>query len=704
MLLGASGLAGPAEAQEAVTLSPIDVSGAGSGTPSSAGFVAKRTRAGTKTETPIIEVPQSISVITRAEMDARNVQREGEAFRYTSGVYSEPYGGDPRATFDAPIIRGFDVSTTGVYRDGLREANGVWSRFITEFYGLERVDVLKGPSSVLYGQGSPGGIIDKITKKPTQEARGEANIQGGTFSRIQGAADISGPIFKDQPVFYRLVTLARDSDTQFRYNSDAAVPDIRQYVAPSLTWEPGPNTILTIQGDWLHNRTAGPFTVTLANQVPTNILLGDPSFNKSDFTQATVGYRLEHRFDEVFAVRQNLRYGSLDFDYNNMTATTISPAGVISRAATGINEQLYSLALDTNLQARLQTGPVSHLGLIGSDYQRAIYTTRTRQGLGPTLNIYNPTYGQPVTIPTTVSSYSHQTASQLGFYAQDQAKFDRFVFTVGARVDNARSDTTNYLTRVESWKNDTQVSYRAGINYVFDSGLAPYFGYSRSFLPTTGTDFFGTPFRPTIAEQYEGGIKYQPTSFNGLFTIAYFDLTQQNVLTPDPARPLTTFRVQTGEVNSRGLEMEARTSPIPGLNLVAAFTHNPVYVTKDNVNAAGVSTVGRRPIYIAKDLASLWGEYTLQEGPLTGFGLGAGVRFVGPTYADPNNTILNRAFTLADAALYYDLGRASATLTGFRFQLNVSNVFNHRFVICTATTNCQWGSARTVIAGLTYRW
>jgi len=688
----------------AVALDTITVGGDRAAADGSVGYVPKRTMAGTKTETPLIEVPQSISVITRKELNARNVQREGEAFRYTAGVYSEPYGADPRATFDAPFIRGFEVTTNGVYRDGLREANGIWSRFITEFYGLERVDILKGPSSVLYGQGSPGGIIDKVTKKPTTEARGEAYIQGGTFSRIQGAMDVSGPITKDLPLYYRLVSMVRDSDTQYRYNSNNAVPDNRQYVAPSISWQPEQNTTLTLQGDWLHNRTAGPFIVTLANQVPTNTVLGEPAFNKSDFTQYTLSSRFEHKFDEVFTLRQNLRYGALDFAYNNMTASAFSPAGIISRTASGINEQLYSLALDTQLQAKISTGAVSHVALFGTDYQKATYTSRTRQGLGPTLNFYNPVYGAPVTDPTLVTSYSHQTANQLGFYAQDQMKFDRLVLTVGGRVDHATSTTTNYVANTQISKDDTQVSYRGGLNYVFDSGVAPYFGYSHSFLPTTGTDFFGTPFRPTYADQFEGGIKYQPTSFNGLFTIAYFDLTQQNVLTQDPDRPATNFRVQTGEVHSRGLELEAKTSPVDGLDLVAAYTHNPVHVTKDNPNAAGVTTRGRRPIYIAKDMASFWGDYTLQEGPLVGFGFGAGVRFVGPTYADANNTVRNKAYTLADATLHYDLGKANLALTGFNLQLNVSNIFNNRFVLCTGVSNCQWGNARTIIGSLTYRW
>ncbi|MEF3365013.1 TonB-dependent siderophore receptor [Methylocystis sp. 9N] len=665
--------------------------------------MARQSFAGTKTNTPILEVPQSISVITRQQMDVRNVQREGEAFRYTAGVFAEPYGADPRATFDAPYIRGFDVSTNGVYRDGLREANGVWARFISEFYGLERVDVLKGPSSVLYGQGSPGGIIDKITKKPTDFARGEIYMQGGTFNRLQGALDFSGPLDEDGRLLYRVVGMVRDSDTQFKYNDDKAVPDIRHYIAPSFTFRPTEDTKLTIQGDWLHNKTAGPFTLTLQNQTYTNIMIGDPNFNLSDFTQGTIGYRFEHRFDDAVTFRQNMRYGALDFQYNNMTASSITASTIVNRSTSAIDENIYSFALDNIAEAKFSTGPLSHTAIYGTDYQSATYTTRTLSGVGPKLALFYPVYGQLVAQPTTVSNYSHQTATQLGFYGQDQIKFNNFVLTVGGRLDEARSTTVNYRTNAIANKRDVEPSYRAGLNYVFDGGLAPYVGYSHAFLPTTGTDFSGNPFKPTFAEQIEGGVKYQPEGFPGMITIAYFNLTQQNVLTPDPLRPATTYKVQTGEVESRGLEIQATLNPMPGLDIIAAFTSNPVHVTKDNPNAQGVSTVGKRPAYIAKDFGSIWGDYTIQDGDFRGFGLGGGLRAVGPTYADAANTVQNKGYTLIDATLHYE-PKTIPRLDGFRLQLNVNNLLDRRHIICTATTNCQWGAERTIIGTLFYRW
>lgn len=667
------------------------------------GYVARQSSAGTKTNTSILEVPQSISVVTRQQMDVRNVQREGEAFRYTAGVFAEPYGADPRPLFDAPNIRGFETTTNGLYRDGLREANGVWGRFLTEFYGLERIDVLKGPSSVLYGQGGPGGIIDKVTKKPTDYARGEIYMQGGTFDRKQGAIDFSGPLDKDKRFLYRIVGMARDSETQFRYDADKSVPDIRQYVAPSFTWRPSEDTGLTILGDWLHNRTAGPFTLTSANQSYTRIMTGDPSFNKSDFTQGTVGFRFEHKLDDAITFRQNMRYGAHDLEYDNMTVAGITAKADVNRNASMIDEHIYSFALDNVAEAKFVTGPLSHTALVGIDYLSSTYTTRTRAGAGPALSLIYPIYGQYVTPPTTVTSYSHQTATQLGFYGQDQIKLDNFVLTIGARYDDARSTTTNYRTNAVAIKTDNEPSYRVGLNYLFDFGLAPYVGYSRAFLPTAGADFGGNPFKPTFAEQIEGGLKYQPHGFPGMFTIAYFDLTQQNVLTPDPSRPATTYKVQTGEVNSSGVEVQATLNPIPGLDIIAAYTHNPVRVTQDNPNAQGVSLIGRRPAYIAKDYGSIWGDYTIQDGIARDFGLGAGVRAIGPTYADAANSVQNRGYTLVDLTAHYE-PKDIPELEGFRLQLNVNNLLDRRHIVCTGTTNCQWGAERSIIGALYYRW
>lgn len=709
----------PKSGGDVMQLGPVRIEGAGgqqqSAFLSPPGYVAKRSAAGTKTDTPLIEVPQSISVITRAQMDARNVQREGEAFRYTAGVFAEPYGADPRPTFDAPYIRGFDASTTGVYRDGLREVRGVWAGFISEFYGLERVDILKGPSSVMYGQGGPGGIIDKISKRPQRDAVREIALQYGSFDRKQVQFDVGERIDSDGDFVYRLIGLYRDSDTQYEYDSSHSIPDDRTYVAPSLTWQPSDNTTLTLLGDYLHNDTAGPFTVTQtragAKPLALVILSGDPSFNESDTKQQTIGYRFEHRFNDTWTVRQNLRYGSIDFSYANMTLSgNLIGNRYYNRNASIIDEQIDSLTLDNQVQARFSHGAFEHTVLVGLDYQKSDYDTRTRGGLAPQLDIVNPVYGVHVNTPTLVTSNSHQDRHQLGVYAQEQLKYDdRLVFTLGLRQDDADAKTTNRLRSLTAVdrvvkQDDKEFTYRAGLTYLFDNGIAPYVSYSESFLPTMGVNPDGGVFKPTEGQQYEIGLKFQPNNFDGYFTVAWFDLTQKNVLTTDAIKG-GSWREQTGEVNSRGIELEGVVSLTEGLDLIAAYTYDDVEVTSDNAASLTVpSKKGLRPAYVAEHMASLWADYTVQGGALTGFGFGAGVRYVGPTYADAFNTIRNDGYTLVDAVLHYDLGRLTPILSGARFQLNASNLFNKDYTMCTATSNCTWGMERSVIGSLSYRW
>ena len=706
----------PRAGGDVMQLGPVRVEGAHAQTQSAflspPGFVAKRSAAGTKTDTPLIEVPQSISVITRDQMDIRNVQREGEAFRYTAGVFAEPYGADPRPTFDAPYIRGFDASTTGVYRDGLREVRGVWAGFISEFYGLERVDVLKGPSSVMYGQGGPGGIIDKISKRPVREGVHEIELQYGSFERKQAQFDLGERIDSDGHFFYRLTGLYRDSDTQYDYDGGHSIADDRTYVAPSLTWQPSDDTTFTLLGDYLHNDTAGPFTVTIVrpgkDPKPTHILSGEPNFNESDTKQQTIGYRFEHHFNDVWTVRQNLRYGSIDFSYANMTLNGALIADrYYNRTASIIDEQIDSLTLDNQLQAQFRSGDFEHTALLGLDYQKSDYDTRTRGGLGPQLDIADPAYGQHVNTPALVTTNSHQDRHQLGVYAQEQLKYnERLVFTLGLRQDDADSKTTNRLKTTPdrvTKLDDKAFTYRAGLTYLFENGIAPYISYSESFLPTAGVNPDGSDFKPTEGQQYEIGVKFQPDNFDGYFTVSWFDLTQKNVLTPDPAR--TNYREQTGEINSKGIELEGVVSLTQGLDLIASYTYDDVKVTSDN--AASITQPGKkglRPAFVAKNLASLWANYTVQGGALAGFGFGAGVRYVGPTYADANNSIRNDGYTLVDAVLRYDLGQLTPTLSGARFQLNANNLFNKDYVMCTATSNCTWGLERSVIGSVNYRW
>lgn len=664
------------------------------------GYVATRSAAGSKSDTPIVEIPQSVSVVTNDQMRDRNVQTVVEALQYIPGVITQPGGKDPR--FDLVYIRGFNTQGYGAYRDGLRELGDAanFGYFRTEPYGVERIDVVRGPSSVLYGQNGPGGVIDKISKRPTKEPLHEVVGQMGNYEHYQGAFDLGGSIDKNSEYMFRLTGLARDANAQVAYFSDF-VKDDRQMIAPAFTWQPTTDTKLTLLTEFQHDLTGNAFPLStiymsggkITGARATKLFLGDPNFNKFEQNQYRIGYEFEHRFNDMFMVRQNARYGAVDLDYRYLTGFQLNNAATASRFRRVVDEKTDSMSTDTQLHAKLTTGPFEHKIIGGVDYLRfGLDNVFTGDNTSVPLNVNNPVYGVSIAAPTAILTSTDQTTTQLGTYIQDQIKFQNWLLTLGARYDWAELDSNNRLTTVITNTKDEAFTKRIGLTYLFDNGLAPYVSYSTSFMPTTGTDFSGNPFKPTTGRQYEGGVKYQPPGTKTLITAAVFDIVQQNVLTADTVTGHTGFNVQTGEVRSRGFEAQATTSLTDGLSLIAAYSQQKVEVTQSN-NA----DLGKVPVLIPERQASLWADYTFPAGPVGAVGFGGGVRYIGTTYMDLANAIPNDAYTVYDAAFHYEV-------KGFRLALNVTNIFNKEQALCTTAGGCQWISPQTVTLSARYKW
>ncbi len=287
---------------------------------------------------------------------------------------------------------------------------------------------------------------------------------------------------------------------------------------------------------------------------------------------------------------------------------------------------------------------------------------------------------------------------QIGFYLQDQIKLERWILTLTGRSDQANNTTINKLNRTTLQQSDAAQTGRAGLSYLFDNGVAPYVAYATSFEPTPGTDAQGNPFKPTTGKSSEVGIKYKPVGLDALFTVAWFDTVQQNVLTANPVNPL--FSVQTGEVEVKGFEFEARASLNDRFDLIAGYSALDPRVTQTNT----VGGVGKYMPQVALQTASLWGMYTMRDGPLAGWGFGAGARYVGKNYADALNTIEVPNYVLVDATITYDFGYMRPDLKGLKFQLNATNLANAYYVVtCYNATYCVLGAERTVLATLKYQ-
>jgi iron complex outermembrane receptor protein len=672
------------------------------GTDAVKGFVPYISSAAMKTDTPILETPQSVSVVSRDQLDARSVNTLVEGLQYVAGLAIQPGGKDPR--FDNVFIRGFDNSGYGAYRDGLREVGdpNYFSLFRNEPYGFERIDVIKGPSSVMYGQGAPGGLIDIISKRPTEQPFGEVVGLFGNYDRFQGAFDVGGPVTKDGSLLYRVTGVFRDADAQIAHFSDY-VKDNRTYIAPAVTWKPDNSTTLTILSEYSHDLTGNAFPLSIAHVVPPAtitsvkalpLFLGDPSFSRFDQEQARIGYELEHRFSNDLIFESRARYGHTELDYRYLTYATLPPldiATVYPRRAVRTEEEGNSFSTDNHLISKFSTGPLQHTVVSGVDYLMLDLTDRTYGGAAPSLSRLAPVYNQAVALPTTLAANSvNQNIEQVGLYVQDQMKIQNWIFTLGGRYDFSDQNTFNVLSAKTADTQDTAVTKRGAISYVFDAGVAPYYSYSESFLPTPGTDFAGNPFKPTTAQQHELGVKYQPNR-NLLVTAALYDLTRQNSLTPDPAN--LGFSAQLGEVNSRGIEIEALAQALPGLNIIATYTNQDVKVTQSTG-----PDLNKVPTLVARELASAYVDYTIQGGTFDGWGFGGGVRYNGPTYADQQNTIVNEGYTVFDAGIHYRQPK------GVNLALNVKNIADRVTTACTTSGGCQYTSPRTVTGTVSYRW
>ncbi|MBO3277092.1 TonB-dependent siderophore receptor [Pseudomonas schmalbachii] len=678
----------------------------------SVGYVPRRSRTGTKTDTPLLETPQSISVVTRQQMDAQNVQSVTEALRYVPGVKVETFGMDPKG-YDWLYIRGFNAQASNDFRDGLRQLNNSYSFFRTEPYALERIDILRGPASTLFGSGEAGGLINRVSKKPTAAGVHEVELQAGNHDRVQGQFDIGDRVDDEGRYLYRVIGVARDSNTQFEYGDGHEVPDDRLYLAPSFTWNFSDDTQLTLLADVLRDRSGGTVSYYTNNLHLTDTLLNEHSFNHFDQDQHSIGYEFQHRFNDALQFRQNLRYGQVDVKMNNMLplgavsdlvpALAGTPLGsFVARQPRRWDEHLDAFAVDNQLQFEIATGALQHTLLGGIDYNRGhadvrrYYGPLTLAALQPyLLDPNNPQYGLDVPRPSTPAINYRETIEQLGYYLQDQIKFgDGWIVTAGGRYDDyqqERNDVLNPRSSADIQKH--AFTGKLGVTYLTSFGLAPYASYSESFLPNPGIDRSGSSFDPSEGEQWEVGVKYQPTE-NILLTLAGFEITKTNVLTLDPLD--RTFQVAQGEARSRGIELEAKARLDEHWDILASYTWLDTEITKSNSGDEGNETPN-----VPRNMASAWVNYSFNDGPLRDLTLGTGVRYVGSMYGDAANRVRLDDYTLVDAAASYQLTPQVSV------GLNVQNLFDRDY---TATCygnevdGCYPGVERTVIGRVSYSW
>jgi len=654
-------------------------------------YVSYYSVAATKTDTPLIETPYSVSTIGREEMDDHNVRTVAEALRYTPGVSVDTYGVDPRG-YDSISIRGFYSATTGSFRDGLRMDGPSFAVYTTEPYGIERIDLMRGPSGALYGQAEAGGVIDRTTKRPRADMVQEVRAEAGDWNRFQGAFDVGGAANKDGTMLFRLTGLARQGETEFDYNDGTPQQDDRLFFAPALTLNVGDRTSLTVLADYLKDKRSTVFGTFASEQAGrTHVVPGEPGFDKFNQQQYAIGYDFGHAFDDIWSFRQKARYLNIDVDYQSVDAAGLDPDGVtLNRAVWAAPDELGQVAIDNQLQADFAWGSTLHTLLAGVDYSYSVDDFSYHFAVAPPLDIRNVVYtGAAVPPPYQVTN---QTLAQTGIYLQDQVMLlDRLIVTAGGRYSWVELETEDRLAFTTETKKDSAFTGRVGLTYLFDNGIAPYASYTEGFLPTEGTDLSGETFDPQESVQYELGVKYEPPTVNALLTGSVFQLTKTNVLTRDPSNIAAS--IQTGEIRVRGVELETKASFFTGLDLTLAYTYLDAVVTESND-----VDLGKVPVTVPDQTAAAWLSYVVQQGTFERLGLGAGIRYVGEAYNDLANTSRTDDYAVVDARLSYALDDQ------LLLELNANNLFDKEYVTTCAFGSCYFGPGRRITAGLTYRW
>ncbi|MCN4999770.1 ferrichrome porin FhuA, partial [Escherichia coli] len=688
-------------------------------------IAARQSATGTKTDTPIQKVPQSISVVTAEEMALHQPKSVKEALSYTPGVAVGTRGASN--TYDYLIIRGFaaDGQSQNNYLNGLKMQGNFYNDAVIDPYMLERAEIMRGPVSVLYGKSSPGGLLNMVSKRPTTEPLKEVQFKAGTDSLFQTGFDFSDALDDDGVYSYRLTGLARSANAQQK-----GAEEQRYAIAPAFTWRPNDKTNFTFLSYFQNEPETGYYgwlpkegtvePLPNGKRLPTDFNEGAKN-NTYSRNEKMIGYSFDHEFNDTFTVRQNLRFAQNKVSQKSVygygmcsdplysSNPSSSPCANVPQSQWGHtltrqyvidNEKLENFSVDTQLQSKFATGSVDHTLLTGVDFMRMRNDIDSWFGYAGSVapsDIYNldrsdfdfGAHPNP-SGPYRVLLKQKQT----GLYVQDQAQWDKVLVTLGGRYDWADQSSFNRDYGNKSERDDKEFTWRGGVNYLFDNGVTPYFSYSESFEPASQTDANGDLFAPSKGKQYEVGVKYVPEDRPIVVTGALYQLTKTNNLMADPNGSL--FSVEGGEIRARGVELEAKAALSASVNLVGSYTYTDAEYTTDT------NYKGNTPAQVPKHMASLWADYTFFDGPLSGLTLGTGGRYTGSSYGDPANSFKVGSYTVVDALVRYDLARVG--MAGSNVALHVNNLFDREYVAsCFNTYGCFWGAERQVVATATFR-
>lgn len=735
-----------AKASANITLGPVRVGGTVARqdpTGPGVGYVATTTMSGTKTDTPITEIPSSIYVVTKQQMLDQGAQTVMDALKYTAGLYAGASGtfnnGNAAADSISFYQRGF---STKQFVDGLLSN----SQSAGETAFLERIEAINGPASVMYGQTTPGGMLAMSLKKPTDTPLHQVSVGFGNWGRYESTVDFSDKLTKSGNLRYRVAAIGVTQGTQTDH-----VDYHRVGVLPSITWDIDHKTSLTLLGMYMYTPGTGisesndyPLKGSLITdgyrRIPRSNFLGATNWNTEADTTAMFEYQFQHKFNKYINFSQTFRYEQSSANSKNSYYDGSVDSEEIYQAPQWAKETFKTTALDTRVYGKFQTGPLQHTWVVGSDFRSYHYNWYYQRdkttGGDFIVNMYNPGASYTPCFSTSVSAAckgsfgtSRYDYFQEGIYFQDQIKWKNLSILLGGRQDwinyngHALShtyDNTNGQNITTETPGATApqpasaFTWRAGILYNFAFGLTPYFSYSTSFVPQTSTNYQGQPFAPLTGKQLEVGLKYKVPHKDILLTAAAFHIDEDHYLEQDPVH--TSYSLDAGRVRSQGFEVSANANITRDLRAIASYSYVDIRYEKNNKTAQrynpytessygnSLSEQGMFVPYVPRNMFSFFLDYSLPKNVLNGFGVNGGVRYVGFTYTDSVESYKAPAYFLFDIGAHYDFGASIPSLKGLKAQLAISNLTNKYYVTRCSNYDCYIGQGRRVYGNLTYNW
>ncbi|MEN9869436.1 MAG: hypothetical protein RLZZ171_419, partial [Cyanobacteriota bacterium] len=671
----------------------IEVIATGEGEEDAGDYAVPDSTTATRTDTPLKDIPQSIQAVPQQVIKDQQANRLEDALRNVSGVSAgDSFGG----TTERFVIRGFAQNTTLV--NGFRQ--GAFGQGFPSLERLERIEVLKGPASILYGNLEPGGIVNLVTKKPLKEPFAEMNLELGSFGLFQSSLDFSDAIDSEQKLLYRLNANFEVNDGFRDFDQDTT----RLSLAPTISWQIGNNTDVLIDFNYINE--ARPFDrgiVAIGDGVAD--IPFDRIFQQSDdeykLEQLSASYQLEHRFSDRWKLRNSFRLVSSETSDFRLDSLLIDDSGILERGFRRNNDINENYSLQTNVVGEFTTGKVEHQLLAGVDLDRA--TGVGRQGRLPDdpvflIDVFTQEADPvPDIEPEDLTSFARDEntrADLLGIYLQDQISIsEQFQFLVGGRLDIYDQKSIDFTEDLTAEQSQERFSPRVGLVYQPIEPISLYASYSSSFNPDpfNSTTVDGDILEPSTGTQYELGVKGEFLNKKLATTLAFYQIDRTNIATTDPDNP--DFSIAAGEVRSRGIELDLAGEVLPGWKVIAAYAYTDAEITEDNLFA-----VGNKLENVPENSASLWTSYQIQQGSLQGLGLGAGVFFVGDRQGDLDNTFTLPSYVRTDAAIFYRQDNWQANL-------NFQNLFDVDYIRSSETFReaLRPGDPFTVIGSVSWQ-